>query len=136
MGNAAVETNVELFQRGVEANNRGDVEALQALAARDIVIWALRSPVDGEYRGHDGIRKMHADNRENFDVWRLDYPDVRDLGDGRVLAIGTLHIRGRGGGVETDVPTAGVATFANGKMTRWHDYGDPRKALAAAGLES
>jgi hypothetical protein len=27
-------------------------------------------------------RKLHADNAESFEVWRLDYPDVRD-GDRR-----------------------------------------------------
>jgi hypothetical protein len=59
---------------------------------------------------------------------------VRDLGDGRVLAIGMLHIRGRGGGAETDVPTAGIAILEGGKMTRWEDYGDRGKALEAAGL--
>jgi ketosteroid isomerase-like protein len=127
------QANVDAFLRGTEAANRGDVEEVIATATEDVVMWALRSPVDGEYRGHDGLRKLQADNDENFDVWRIDFTDVRDLGD-RVLAIGTLHIRGRGGGVETDVPTAGIATFEDGKLKRWHDFGDRRKALAAAGL--
>ena len=59
---------------------------------------------------------------------------MRDLGDDRVLAIGTLHIKGRGGGVEMDVVVAGISTYENGKLKRWHDFGDRREALAAAGL--
>jgi hypothetical protein len=59
---------------------------------------------------------------------------VRDLGD-QVLAIGTLHIRGRGGGVETDVSTAGIASFdGRGNLIRWEDFGDRRLALEAVGL--
>ena len=126
--------NVEAFRRGTDAANRADVEAMLAEAAEDVVVWALRSAVDGEYRGHEGIRKLMADSTENFEVWRSEYSDVRDLGDDRVLAIGMVHIKGKGGGVETDVPSAGIASFEYGKLKRWHDFGDRRKALAAAGL--
>jgi SnoaL-like protein len=73
--------SVELFFRVLEANNAGDVEATIALSAEDIVIWAGRSPVGGEYRGHEGVRQFHADNAENFEVWHLEYPDVRAQGE-------------------------------------------------------
>jgi ketosteroid isomerase-like protein len=126
--------NVETFLGFVEAMNRGGSEEMFGRIAEDVVVVALRSEVEGEYRGHAGIRKLGEDNTENFDVWRIHFPDVRDLGD-RVLAIGTLHIRGRGGGVETDVPTAGVASFdVQGNLIRWEDFGDRRLALEAVGL--
>jgi ketosteroid isomerase-like protein len=127
-------SNVDSLRRGVEAANRGDAEAWIAEAAEDVVMWARRSPVSGEYRGHDGMRKFMADNAESFEAWHIDVVDVRDLGDDRVLAIGTLRIKGRGGGVEMEVPTAGIATYEDGKLKRWHDFGDRREALAAAGL--
>jgi hypothetical protein len=66
--------------------------------------------------------------------FELAYDDVRDLGDGKVLALGTIRIRGRGSGVETDVPTAVIATIRDGRMTHFRDYGDHDAALAAAGL--
>ena len=62
------------------------------------------------------------------------YDDVRDLGDDRVLAIGTIHIRSRGAGVETDVPVAGIATYREGKLSRWEDFRERRLALKAAAL--
>ena len=68
-----------------------------------------------------------------FEIFRADYPETRDLGD-RVLAIGTVHVRGRGSGVETEVPSAGVAWFRGGKATRWEDFGDRKLAMGAAGL--
>jgi ketosteroid isomerase-like protein len=123
--------NVEAFLTGVEAINRGEPELLLDGASEDVVIVALRSAVEGEYRGHEGLRRFLSDNRQAFEVFEARYSDVRDLGD-RVLAIGELRIRGRGGGVETTVPTAGIATFTDGRMTMWKDYGDADEALSAA----
>ena len=66
-------------------------------------------------------------------MFRLDYTDIRDLGD-RVLAIGTIRVRGRGSGVETNIPTAAIAEYRNGLLWRFKDYGEARLALEAAGL--
>ncbi len=112
---------------------RGDVEGLLSVVAEDVVWLAARSAVEGAYRGHAGIRKFFADNEENFELFVPEFRDVRDLGD-RVLAIGTIHIRARGSGVETDIPTAGIATYERGKLVRWEDFRDRRLALEAAGL--
>ena len=125
--------NVKAFRQGMEAINSADVDAALRVVAEDVVMRAARSGVEGEYRGFDGIRRFFADTADNFDVFRLDYSDVRDLGD-RVLAIGTIHIRAKGSGVETDIPTAGVATFRDGKMTGWEDFRERRIALKAVGL--
>ena len=127
-------SNVDAFRRIAETANRGDLDRFLADIAEDVVVWARRSAVAGEYRGHAGIREMFADNEESFEVWRVDFTDLRDLGDDRVLAIGTVHIKVQAGGVEMDAPTAGIVEFENGKITRWHDYGDRGEALAAAGL--
>jgi ketosteroid isomerase-like protein len=129
-----VTSNIDVFLRSAEAANRGDVDRMLADIAEDVVVWGRRSAVAGEFRGHDGVREMFADNAESFEVWRVDFTDVRDLGDDRLLAIGTVHIKVRAGGVEMDAPSAGVVEFENGKIKRWHDYGDRGEALAAAGL--
>jgi ketosteroid isomerase-like protein len=125
--------NVEAFRQVQDAINRADVDAALRLVAEDVVIKAARSGVEGDYRGHDGVRKWFADNADNFAVFRLSYDDVRDLGD-RVLAIGTIHIRGKGSGIETDIPTAGVARFRDGRATSWEDFRERRLALEAVGL--
>ncbi len=51
-----------------------------------------------------------------------------------MLAIGSNRIRGRGSGVETEVPSAFVIEFRDGRITRFRDYGDRQAALEAAGL--
>jgi hypothetical protein len=43
-------------------------------------------------------------------------------------------VKGRAGGVEIEVPSAGIAAIENGRLKSWHDYGNAREALAAAGL--
>ena len=126
--------NVDLFRRAVRAANEDDEQTLLELFAEDAEVFALRSVTEGPYRGPDGLRAFLADNRESFDLFRLNYEDVRDLGDGRVLAIGTLRIRGKGSGVETDVPSAQVITFRDGRIVHLHDYRDAERALEAAGL--
>jgi ketosteroid isomerase-like protein len=126
--------NVEAFLEVNEAMKRGDVEALLRWVDEEGVMLAARSAVEGAYRGHDGIRRFMADNSENFEKFEPNYPEVRDLGD-RVLAIGTIHVRGRGSGVETDIPAAGIATFnEEGRIVRWEDFRERHLALQAAGL--
>ena len=124
---------MDAFVRSTEAINSADVEEALRVVTEDVVVRALRSGVEGEYREHAGIRRFFADTADNFDLFRIDYSDVRDLGD-RVLAIGTIHFRGKGSGVETDIPTAGVATFRGGKLASWEDFRERRIALEAAGL--
>jgi hypothetical protein len=77
---------------------------------------------------------MFVDNRETFEAFRIEFTGIRSLDEDWLLAIGILHVRARGSGIETDLPTAGIRTERNGLMIDWKDYGDPAKALDAAGL--
>jgi len=118
----------------MRAVNDGDVEYVIQHSTEDVTIVAARSAVEGPLAGHEGVRRFFADNADSFEVFRIAIEEMRDLGDGRVLAIGTIHIRGNGGGVETDIPTAGITTFRDGKLSRWEDMRERSLAIAAAGL--
>ncbi len=126
--------NASRFLEGNQAINEGDLERLIELSDERIHLEPVRAATEGVFEGHEGIRAFWQDTRESFEVFELDYPDVRDLPDGRVLALGSVRIRGRGSGVETEVPTAVIASFSDGRITRFKDYGDHSAALAAAGL--
>src|SRR5438093_11216524 len=99
--------NVEAFQRGLEAGNRGDVETLlQELDPE--VEWhsALHALLGGEqtvFRGHDGVREMIRDLNEAFGEFHIEISAVRDLGD-RLVGIGHVRARGKGSGAETETP--------------------------------
>src|SRR3954462_9653887 len=114
--------NVEIVRRSEEALNSGNDEAVIEVFDPDVVFEPRRASVQGTYRGHAGIRDWLADTRENFAAFRLIITDRRDLGDGRVLSIGTVRFRGQGSGVETEVPTAAVVTIRDGKIVRLKDY--------------
>jgi len=122
---------VDAFRRGTDAINGGGLE-LESIHP-DVVFEPLRSRTEGAFVGHEGMRRFVADTEEMFEVFQASYPDVRDLGES-VLAIGSIRMRGKVSGVETDVPTAVIAEFRDGLLWRFKDYGDARSALRAAGV--
>ena len=128
--------DVEIFRRAIDALNRADVEAIPELADPEVVLEPLRAPVSGAYIGHQGMRQFFADTAETFGRFWIELDDVRDLGDDRVLVLGTMHARVRLGGLETEATTAGIATFRDGRVIHWKDLGDRAKAVEAAGFQS
>ena len=130
----ATPDHIELFLRGMDAMNRMDAPVLLALVDDDSVFEPLRSATEGAFIGAEGMRRFLADTAEAFDLFKASYTDLRDLGDGRLLAIGKLRMRGRASRLESDIPTAAIAEFRDGVLVRYKDYGDARLALEAAGL--
>jgi ketosteroid isomerase-like protein len=128
--------HIEAFLRGVDAINRGDVTAVLETVDEDTVFEPLRAQTEGAFVGPEGMRRFLADTAETFDLFKALYPDVRDLGDERLVAIGTIRMRGRGSGLEDDVPSAAIVEFRNGLLVHYKDYGDARVALEVAGLAS
>ena len=126
--------NVETFRRNNEAVSRGDIEAALVALDPDIEFIPRRAAVQGVYRGHEGMRQFFGENVESFDLYQVSYQEFRDLGD-RLLAFGTVRVRGKESGVEVTTPTAIVATFRDGKMVRVEDYRERSEALKAVGLE-
>jgi ketosteroid isomerase-like protein len=126
--------HIELFLRGNDAINRLDAEGVLALVSEDTVFEPLRSQTEGAFIGAEGMRRFLADTAETFDLFKATYPDIRDLGDGRLLAIGRIRIRGRESQVESDVTTAAIVQFRGELLVHYKDYGDPRLALEAAYL--
>lgn len=125
--------NVEAFLRGADAISRGDLVDIPQLIHPEAVFEPLRSGTEGPFVGHDGMRRFIADTEEMFEIFRISWTDVRDLGD-RVLAIGSIRMRARESGVETDVPSAAIAEYRDGLLWRYKDYGQARVALEAARL--
>ncbi len=125
---------VKLFEVAVAALNRVDLEAMHELVDPQIAFLPLRSAVTGAYIGWAGIEAFVAENEARFDVFCAEYDDLRALDANRVLAIGYIRMRAKGGDEETRYKTAGIATFREGKMASWRDYGTEAAALAAAGV--
>ena len=129
--------NIEAFTRFADANNRRDVEAMLEEVDADVE-WhsAILGSLRGEaavYRGHEGVRELFRDLYEAFSDFRIEYAEIRDLGD-RIVGIGRWVTCGEESRVETTQPLAVVADLKNGKAVRVRVYFDPKDALEAVGL--
>jgi ketosteroid isomerase-like protein len=131
-----VPAHIEAFLRGVDAINRLDVNAVLSLTDEECVFEPLRSQTEGAFVGHEGMRRFLDDTAQTFEMFKATYPDLRDLGDERLLAIGTIRMRGRESGVETDVLSAAIVEFREGRMLRYEDHADRQLALQKAGLSA
>jgi hypothetical protein len=116
--------SVQLFKECVDALNRVDRDQLERLVDPQIVFIPLRSAVTGAFIGMSGLEDFLADNDDKYEYFLADFDVLEPLPDGRLLSIGTIRVRGKGGEAETIVKTAGIASFRNGRMLSWHDYGD------------
>jgi ketosteroid isomerase-like protein len=125
--------NVEQFMRSVEAFDHMDIPGILKLLNPEIRFEHRLAELAGSYSGLEGVKAFLADVAEHFGALQIDCPDVRDLGD-RVLALGTTHLIGKGSGVETEMPFTVVATFREGRMSHFIDFGDKDQVLEAAGL--
>jgi ketosteroid isomerase-like protein len=99
----------------------------------DTVFEPLRSQTEGAFVGTEGMRRFLADTAETFELFKAVYPDIRDLGDQRLLAIGTITMRGRGSGAEAGVRSAALVEFSDGVMRSYRELGDVRVAEQVAG---
>ena len=127
--------NLDLLRRLNDVVNRGEMSdiAPRSFFHPDVEFLPLRAATEGAYRGIAGIERFVADTEEIFEKFEPHY-EFLDLGE-RVLAWGTIHVRARHSGIDTDIPVGGVFEFQDGKIVRWEDFGSREKALKAVELE-
>lgn len=116
------------------AAQREDASNALPLLDPDLEWIPLRAATEGAYHGHQGYLQFLADTDESFEIFEPHF-ELRDAGD-LVLAWGTIHLRGRGSGVEIDVPFGGIFDLRAGRIIRWQDFGSKEDAFEAAGLSA
>ena len=128
-------SNTDLVREAFARWNAGDRESLLADIDPEIEIYVASAQLTGvgAFHGHDGFREWHATMEESFEVWQADIDSYREIGD-RVLALGRMHLRGRGSGVELDQETGWLVEIHGGKMTRFQAFLSHQEALEAGGL--
>jgi ketosteroid isomerase-like protein len=127
------EENVELLRELEEDWNRGETEVRADVWHPDVEYLPLRSATEGAYHGLSGIEAFVTDTLAVFEKFELINFEYVGLGD-RVLAWGSIHLRAKGSGLETDIESAGLFDFRDGKIVRWEDFGSKERALEAARL--
>jgi len=128
-------SNADLLRDSFERWNTGDREALLADIDPAIEIRVASAELTGvnAFHGHEGYREWHAAMEESFEVWQIEVDSFQEIGN-RVLALGRMHLRGRGSGVELDQETGWLVEIHAGKMTRFQAFLSHEQALAASGL--
>ena len=128
--------NVEIFERGVDAFNRRDVEAFLEEGDEALEMHAaLLATLEGEetvHRGHEGVREFFRDLAESFAELQIEIAETRDLGE-RVSAVGRLRGRGKESGAEVETPIGYVVRFEDGKVVRIDAILNPEEGFDAAG---
>jgi ketosteroid isomerase-like protein len=126
--------NVGAMRAAIEAFNRRDGKAFDALLAADAEIVPVRAALEGTiFSGPDAAVHYCAAVDESWDNLRWEVEEIRD-GASWVLALGHIRGGGRETGAVIDARAGWVARFRDGFVTSFQTYADRRKALEAVGL--
>jgi ketosteroid isomerase-like protein len=128
--------NVAAAKRIYEARNRGDVDAVLAECDPEVEWQPHLARLGNEpIRGHDAVRAYMISLGEDWESFRHEPVRFFDAGD-KVVAFLDTYARGRGSGVDLEVPVAHVLTFEGGKCLGYVSYHDRAEAMRVAGLEA
>lgn len=125
---------LRVLQRGYEMVWREDrlEEALIGLAPE--FEWVVPGHPEGDVRqGADATIAFFRDWIESWGELQVDW-DLHQAGQDRVLAIITMHGRGRESGAPVDMRVGQLWTFREGRAVRMALYYDVDEALREAGL--
>jgi ketosteroid isomerase-like protein len=116
-------TRVEVVRQIMGRFNDGRYDEIPELLSPEIEILAESSRFAGEpLRGYDGYRAWIAENLESFDEWSVSLDEVDEHPGPRVLAVGTVHARGRESGAALDLPCAWIFDFDGELSTRMETF--------------
>ena len=105
--------NVEMVRRAFEAFNRTFAEGtddLYAVLDPDVEFIPIMAILEGiTYKGHEGVRQWIEDVKRDWADFEPRPEHFLDLGDDRVLVLGSWRARGRGGDALLDIPASGLA---------------------------
>jgi len=125
---------VELMRQVYDTYNREGVSGiLEYLDAE--VEWRnpADSPIAGVFIGHEGVVEFERLTNEVWEETHFEPVEIKELPDGRLLAIVRFRFRARASGMEAEVPFAHLITIRDGKATALSMYTSEAAALQAAG---
>jgi ketosteroid isomerase-like protein len=130
------ERNVDIVRSAVEAFNRGDVEAVLAVASEDIEVYSSRDLANaGRFHGHEGFLQWITQWLEAWDEFTVILVDVETLDDRHVLAIARQVGRGALSGIEIDMEVAQLFEIdRDGRIVRFQLHQHREDALAEVGM--
>ena len=128
------QTNVQIFERVLEAFNGGGIEGVLPYFDDDIEVYDPDLPPDRTYRGKQALRGLLELMLRGAEQTEVRGFELLPAGD-RVVALLRTYSRGEGGNPEVEVRDAHTMTFRDGKIVYWRLYIDRTEALSDAGLD-
>jgi ketosteroid isomerase-like protein len=130
--------NVHLVQSIYTAWGRGDFSSAE-WAHPEIELVFADWPPYGSWRGSAGMAEAFRDFLGNWDQFRAEAEEYRELDGERVLVLNQFGGRGKTSGLEVEQMRArGASLFhvRGGKVTKLVLYAERRAAIADLGLAS
>lgn len=125
---------VETTRTAIDAFNRRDGAAFDALLADDAEIVPARSALEGTvYRGRAAASEYCAAVDESWEDLTWELEEIRG-GPDWVLALGRIRGSGRGSGATIDARGAWLVRFRDGLISSFRTYPDRTQALRDVGL--
>jgi ketosteroid isomerase-like protein len=130
------DVNVEFVEAAMDLIERGDQQALHDLIDGRVHPEAELTPlislgVEGVYEGPDGVRRFFDDLLDAFEV-RYSERELRPVGDGVVLVLCRMGLRGRESGAEVVQHVGTVYEFEGELFRSARVYEDQSEATEAA----
>jgi hypothetical protein len=128
--------NVEVVERAVAAVNDRDIDGYLACCTEDIQLQNPVSPIEGIYKGSEGIKRFFVDIHDAGPDFRITIDRLESVGADRVIGFLRLNMSGRASGITLggDIPATNVYDLAACKIRRVRIFLDRGEALKAAGL--
>jgi ketosteroid isomerase-like protein len=124
---------------GWDAGAPGDYELMLVRFAPDVEVEADRDweaiGLGGTFRGHEGKLKMTQAFVEAWERYEAPPKLVLDLGDDRLLVLGTFCLAGHASGMEVEREVAQLMTLRAGLVAREQWCFGWEKGLQGAGLD-
>jgi ketosteroid isomerase-like protein len=130
--------NVEIVRRALDAFNRRDLSALEAISHEDFKFVSVLTAVDTGGATFGGLRAFtsyFAAMDETWEEWRVEDSEIFDAGDDGVATAFRIVGKGKNSGARVEHAIGVAYRFRQGKLSRMDSYLDPREALEAVGLE-
>jgi ketosteroid isomerase-like protein len=130
-GDPATPDLVELTRRAFGFAKSRDWDGVLSFYGPDTV-WDMSPGGLDKYDGPAALRRFFEEWTGSYREWDIDLEEVRDLGDGMILAVALQRGRPgrRAGWVELRFAT--IASWVDGRVARITGYTDIEQARAAA----
>jgi ketosteroid isomerase-like protein len=127
--------NVDLVLLMYEAFNRRDLDRFLALMHEEVEIEPRLGALEGDYRGHEGVRRWWSSLLEVLPDYTAEVEELDDLGE-----MTLVQIRGTAHGAASFAPVVETwwqsISWRDGRCIWWRNFATEAETRGTIGLET